>query len=156
TDGRSRPLGQHCDDLLVLTITLAEGPVTISGRLLEVKYRGVSDPELPAIARPQLEAAREWLGRKLNADGPSRFFRARDLSELIRGGIARGQAFGLIPEFGSDAAISAVEDVLERVSQGEFHLDLAFDVDARRFHGEFVSVEADSGFTAHRQSLPGS
>jgi hypothetical protein len=155
TDGRTRPLGQHCDDLLVLTLPLADGLVRISGRLLEVKYRGVSDPDLPAMARPQLETARDWFLSKFNTDGPSRLFRARDLSELIRGGIARGQAFGLIPEMAAASALEAVEDVLERVSQGEFHLDLSFDVDSRRFHGEFISVEADSGFAAHRQALPG-
>ncbi|OBH47311.1 FtsK/SpoIIIE domain-containing protein [Mycobacterium mantenii] len=162
TDGRTRPLGRHCDDLLVLTMPLtggttpvADGPVRISGRLLEVKYRSVSDPELPALARPQLEAAREWLASKFNSDGPSRLFRARDLAELIRGGIARGEAFGLIPEVASGPVIDAVEARLEQVSQGEFHLDLSFDVEARRFHGEFISVEADSGFAAHRQVLPG-
>lgn len=154
TDGRTRPLGHHCDDLLVLTVPLTDGQVRISGRLLEVKYRSVSDPELPALARQQLETARGWLSSIFNTDGPSRRFRARDLSELIRGGIARGQAFGLVPE-PTQEVTGVVEGVLERVSRGEFDLDLAFDVEARRFHAEFISVEADSGFAAHRQPLPG-
>lgn len=153
TDGRSRPLGKHCDDLLVLTVPVAEGRVKISGRLLEVKYRSVSDAELPALARAQLETALEWLHSKFNTDGPSRLFRARDLSELIRGGMARGQAFHLTSAAPESA--NAVEDVLERVSRGDFDLDLSFDVGARRFHAEFISVEADSGFAASRQPLPG-
>lgn len=155
SDGRTRPLGKHCDDLLILTTSLANGPVKISGRLLEVKYRSVSDPDLPALARPQLEAARGWLSSIFNTDGPSRLFRARDLAELIRGGLARGRAFRPIQKATPDGITGVVEGVLERVSRGEFELDFSFDVEARRFHGEFISVEADSGFAAHRQPLPG-
>jgi hypothetical protein len=146
-----RPSGQHSDDLLYLRVPLRGAPVVISARLLEVKYRTTSDAAAPNTARKQLEAARSWLDKVFNGRGPGRAFRARDMAELIRGAVTRGESFGLLTVHDRPS----LEAALDRVSEGNFTLDLRYGAGAAVLGGDFVSIEADSSVAAHRQPLEG-
>lgn len=146
-----RPAGQHSDDLLYLRIHLDRRPVLISGRLLEVKYRAGTDGASSRAARTQLETTHSWLDATFNGDGPGRPFRSRDLAELIRGSVTRGESFELlaVPDR------PALESALDAISTGSFHLDLSYRVGGTVLQGDFISIEGDSSVAAHRQQLDG-
>lgn len=143
--------GYLCDDLLYVRIPKHEsGAVEIRGRLLEVKYRGSTDPGAATTARQQLQRARDWLQSIFgDVNSPSRMFRARDLSELLRVAATRASAFGLM----SQAQRARLETALEAVSRGDFNLRLDFWAGTEALHGDFISIEAGSAVPAHRQPL---
>ncbi|MFE4953466.1 FtsK/SpoIIIE domain-containing protein [Streptomyces sp. NPDC056653] len=150
----ARPASGHlCDDLLYLRIPLGEGRPRLRGRLLEVKYRGSTDPGAANIAREQLQRAHNWLTETFGADpgSPQRLFRSRDLAELIRGSATRASAFGLLPIGDRNACEAAID----AVGRGDFTLELGFETGGQPVQGDFVSIEADSAAPAHRQPLPG-
>ncbi|MBM7169112.1 hypothetical protein JQK87_11930 [Streptomyces sp. G44] len=145
--------GRLCDDLLYLRIPLGEARPQLRGRLLEVKYRGSTDPGAAHTAREQLQRAHSWLTETFGADpdSPQRRFRARDLAELIRGSATRASAFGLLPIGDRNAAEAAID----AVGRGDFTLELGFAAGGQPVYGDFVSIEADNAVPAHRQPLPG-
>lgn len=145
--------GRLCDDLLYLRIPLGEERPRLRGRLLEVKYRGSTDPGAASIAREQLQQAHKWLSVTFGSDpdSPQRLFRSRDLAELIRGSVTRASAFGLL----SIGDRTELEAAIDAVARGAFTLELGFEVGGQPVQGDFVSIEADSAVPAHRQPLPG-
>jgi hypothetical protein len=142
-----------CDDLLYIRVPFdGSQTVVLRGRILEVKYRGATDPGAAEYARKQLERAHKWLLATFNdKDTPQREFRARDLSELLRAAATRASAFGLLKH--EDRA--ALESAFGAVSRGEFELRLDYQVGSTETYGDFVSIEGDSAVPAHRQPLPG-
>ncbi|WP_161780832.1 FtsK/SpoIIIE domain-containing protein [Amycolatopsis orientalis] len=143
--------GFLCDDLLYVRIPEHEsGTVVLRGRLLEVKYRGSTDPGAATTAHQQLKRARDWLQSTFgDTASPGRMFRARDLAELIRAAATRASAFGLM----SQTQRAGLESALEAVSRGEFSLRLDFQAGTKTLYGDFVSIEASSAVPAHRQAL---
>lgn len=154
---KSLPLGARpskgylCDDLLYVRIPKHEsGTVELRGRLLEVKYRGSTDPGAATTAHLQLQRARDWLQSIFgDLNSPTRMFRARDLAELLRAAATRASAFGLM----SQSQRLRLESALEAVSCGNFKLRLDFWAGTDALHGDFISIEAGSGAPAHRQPL---
>lgn len=148
----ARPSKGHlCDDLLFVRIPKHDsGSVEIRGRLLEVKYRGSTDPGAATTAHQQLERARHWL-QSIFGDptSPTRMFRARDLAELLRAAATRASAFGLM----SHPQRTGLESALEAVSRGDFNLRFDFRAGDDVLHGDFISIEAGSAVPAHRQPL---
>ncbi|MGY4772903.1 FtsK/SpoIIIE domain-containing protein (plasmid) [Kribbella sp. CWNU-51] len=142
-----------CDDLLYVRIPDSDtGTILLQGRLLEVKYRGSTDPSAAAYARRQLERAHKWLlTTYADRDTPQRAFRARDLSELLRAAATRASAFGLIRP--DDRA--ALEPAFEAISRGDFELRLDYRAGPASLNGDFISIEGDSGAPVHRQLLAG-
>lgn len=147
--------GSLCDDLLYVRIPteVGKGHVDLRGRLLEVKYRGSTDPKAAPTARQQLERGRDWLLSTFgDRTSPAHPFRARDLSELLRAAATRADAFRLLPQGVSRAAL---EPALDAISHGKFELRLDYGAGGQTQHGEFISIEADSTVLAHRQPLAG-
>lgn len=142
-----------CDDLLYVRIpTGGAGTVILRGRLLEVKYRGATDPGASEDARKQLQRAHSWLTTTYgDKDSPRRAFRSRDLAELLRAAATRASAFNLLTQDGR----AALEPALETVSRGDFELRLNYRAGQAGLNGDFVSIEGDSAVPAHRQPLVG-
>lgn len=149
----ARPAGGRlCDDLLLLHLPLKEARPRLRGRLIEVKYRGSTDPGTAEYAREQLSLGHDWLLDTFGPDdGPRRPFRSRDLAELIRGSATRAAAFGLLHL--SDRR--EFERAIDAVARGEFSFSLGFEAGGTPLVGDFISIEADSAVPAHRQMLPG-
>jgi hypothetical protein len=148
----ARPSKGHlCDDLLYVRIPKHEsGAVEIRGRLLEVKYRGSTDPGAATTAHQQLQRARDWIQSTFgDSTAPTRMFRARDLAELLRAAATRASAFGLM----SQPQRARLESALEAVSRGDFNLRLDFRAGAGTLYGDFISIEGGSAVPAHRQPL---
>ncbi|WP_415296879.1 FtsK/SpoIIIE domain-containing protein [Cellulosimicrobium sp. SJTW-1] len=147
------PGGRITDDLLYLRVPLGtQGPVRISGRVIEVKFRGATDQRTVEYAREQLTNTYEWLQATFGPeDTPRRLFRARDLSEFIRAAAVRSQSFGLV-KIGDRAGF---EDSIDAIASGSFTLELDYNVGYTRVSGDFLSIEADNGVAVHRQWLAG-
>jgi hypothetical protein len=154
--GIDRPASRINDDYLLVHIPFGdreEELLVLRGKLVEVKYRTVGRPDL-AEARQEIENTRGWLHDIFNTSGPQRLFRARDLSELLRTAYVRGSTFKLVDDLHQER-LAAFEQVLGRISAGDYTLDLAYWVEGRQQIGDVISVELESESGVTRGVLPG-
>ncbi|MEU4548291.1 FtsK/SpoIIIE domain-containing protein [Nonomuraea dietziae] len=147
--GLPRPSGRSCDDLLYLRLHHEGDVVRIAGRLIEVKYTSIGQPDL-GNARRELERTREWLSTAINARTAARPFRSRDLAEFIRAGAIRNRSFGL-----GNIDPEHIEGLAAAIARGDYELDLSFRAGDDGLCGDVISLELENPVPARRMLLPG-
>jgi hypothetical protein len=153
--GIAAPAAPAGDDLVLFWVSLDEvGRLSVTARIIEVKYTGSSSSAGPDLqrARRELVSTAAHLLQVFEETGSSSLFRARDLAELIRAGALRRAAFD-DPARGTSPQIEAA---LQRIASGDFSFRTSYWIGGQRIEGDVLWIDARRLAQVERRELPGS